>query len=375
MRKLIKSAINFIMCISLISSNLVYASDGVTSSVTNKLTLSLSDSIKLSLDNSSELIVCDVNKETIRKQIKEAAQSQKDMRNIPINVTTSFDAVFVKNGYYVRMFNSYLNIADLEKEKVKASITYDTINKYYTYKSALKVLDLSKQGLDRALQNIEIVNQKYSLGMCTHLEVKNASIAYKESLLNFETAKQNAELSKDALKIRLGIDDNVGFDLKDDIDISNVIYPVSLEEDTKKALVKRYDVKALNVNYDLSKDYHNTSGLLDEEGSSYLSAYKSMIEAKNNLENGVKNISLLIKSAYFDVLNTKMALDIAREKLDYTKTEYETFKLRFEMGMITNNILSAKSQELTSVEIAYQNALLKHKLSCEKYNYEITIGL
>ncbi|MBR5506418.1 MAG: TolC family protein [Clostridia bacterium] len=337
-------------------------------------TLSLEKAQEMALKDSSELEMCDVNRQKVEKQLKDAAMNQKDYKNMDIHINQNFDLIYVKNGYYVKMFRRYSALSEKEKVKTESSIKYNTINDYYTLKNAQKLCGIYESAMKRAEDNLEIVKKKQSLGMCTALEVTNAEISLDEAKSGLSKAKNNVDLLTDSLKIRLNIEDDVTFVLTDEIALPPG-FDRDYVTDTKNALKTRYDVSALEIGAELSKDYYQTASSLNENSVAFFSAYADYIKATNNYSVGVKNISLGIKSAYYNVKNAEAASDIAKRKFEYKKSEYEVNKVRYEMGMITNNILTALSDELTMTELEYENALLTHKLAVEKYAYEITSGI
>lgn len=359
---------------TLVTSALIFAAIPSYASQNSSLrSLSLKDAINMAIESSPELEICDANKQSLSKQLKDAAVSKKDSRNLPVYASQNFDLVYVKNGYYVNMYRAYLDLADDEKAKTEATISYDTTQKYFTYKNTLRLCEVSQRGVERAQENLDIINQKYALGMCTEMEVTNATIALEEAKSGLVSAKQNSELAFDLLKIQLGAQEGAEFTLTDNIEVSD--FSANLEADTKNALSSRYDVKALKVASELAQQYFKASGALGFENPRYHTAYADKLKSEHNYTTGLKNIALAVKSAYYDTINAQNSAAIAKKKLDYKKNEYEVNKLRFEMGMITNNILTALSDELTATEISYENTLLTYKLAVENYNYQITIGL
>ncbi len=337
-------------------------------------TLSLEQAQELAMKDSPELKMCEVNRQKVEKQLKDAALSQKDYKNMDIHVNQNFDLIYVKNGYYVKMFRKYSELSKKEKAKTESSIKYNTINDYYSLKNAQKLCSIYESALNRANENLEIVKKKYSLGMCTALEVTNAEISLDEAKSGLSKAKNNADLLTDSLKIRLNIEEDATFVLTDEISQPQ-IFERNLLTDTKNALETRYDVSGLEISAELSKDYYQTASSLNEDSVTFFTAYADYIKATHNYSDGVKNISLGIKSAYYNVLSAQSASDIAKRKLEYKKSEYEVNKVRYEMGMITNNVLTALSDELTMTELEYENALLTHILAVERYGYEITTGI
>ena len=337
-------------------------------------TLTLEKAQEMAMKDSPELEMCEINRQKVEKQLKDAAISQKDYKKMDIHINQNFDLIYVKNGYYVKMFRKYSELSKKEKSKTESSIKYNTINDYYSLKNAQKLCAIYESAVKRAEENLEIVKKKHSLGMCTALEVTNAEISLDEAKSGLSKAKNNEDLLTDSLKIRLNIEGDAVFVLTDDI-TAPWEFDRNYVEDTKNALKTRYDISALEISADLSKDYYQTASSLNEDSVTFFTAYADHIKATHNYSLGVKNISLAIKSAYYNVHSAQSASAIAKRKYEYKKSEYEVNKVRYEMGMITNNILTALSDELTMTELEYENSLLSHKLAVEKYGYEITTGI
>ncbi len=335
--------------------------------------LSLADAIEMASEYSPDLECWDVNKQNLKVQYDSAVRSKIENKKTPVNVNQNYELIFVKNGYYVEAAKSQLELADIEHDKIKNKIAYDVTQKYYTVKNASKMFDIAQSASQRATDNLSVTRQKYEMGACTKLEVDNADIALMQCEANVQKAKNAYSLALDSLKIVLGIEGERIINLTDDITAGE--FSADLDADTKQALLTRHDVNALKISASLAADYFSTASNLSKKSTTYFSAYTNSITAKYQFNTGVKNIGLLIKSAYFSAAEAQNDTRIAKQKLDYAKSTYEVNKVRYEMGMITGTVLSSISDELTAAENAYENALLTQKLAAEKYNYEIFTGI
>ena len=232
---------------------------------------------------------------------------------------------------------------------------------------------IAQSALERAKTNYGIISKQFELGLCTEIDLSNASLAVKQCEANVEKCINAVALSKDGLKIILGIDGECEFVLTDEISVAE--FKADLEADTKEAMKTRYDVNALNQSQILATLYFETASALNEKSSTYFSAFTNSITAKYNYNTGVKNIALLIKSAYLTATEAHTDVETASEKLRLAQKTYDVNALRYELGMITPLMLSASSDDLTSAENAYENALLTERLAIEKYNYETYTGI
>jgi len=233
--------------------------------------------------------------------------------------------------------------------------------------------EIALAALERAKGNYEIINKNFELGTCTELDKNNVLLAVKQCEANYEKCKNGVELSKDSLKITLGIDGECEFVLTDEISVTP--FSADLASDTKKAMKTRYDVTALGEAQKLAESYLKTASSLNSKSTTYYSAFTNSITAKYNYTTGIKNINLLIKSAYLSAIESHAEAEISKEKMELAKKTYEVNELKYELGMITPLMLSASSDELTAAECAYENALLTERLASEKYSYEIYTGI
>ena len=86
-------------------------------------------------------------------------------------------------------------------------------------------------------------------------------------------------------------------------------------------------------------------------------------------------IALLIRSAYNSICTSNADMETARQSYEMKQKEYESGKIKYELGMITNLQLTQIINELYEAQVNYANAKITYRLAVEKYKYEITIGL
>lgn len=354
--------------VMLLCSGIVYASEG-----TNVYTLTLDDAIKMATEYSPDMECHEVNKTNANIQLQSASAAKKESKKAEVYVSTNFELNFVKRGYYVEAAISQINLLPYEKTQLEAKLAYNITSLYYNVQNASAVCDIASSAVERASVNKKIIQNQFELGACTALDVQNADIALMQANASLAKAQNAYVLAQDNLKIQLGIEGECVFNLTDSIKPGTL--DADLETDTEKAMSQRYDVFALSENVRLTELYLNIASSLSKRSSTYYSAYKNNITAQHNYTTGKKNIALLIKNAYFTALEAEENEKISAKMLDYATKNYEVSKLKSEMGMLSSLALSASSDELTSAQNAYQNALLTKKLAIEKYKYEISIGL
>lgn len=337
-------------------------------------TLSLEDAIELALKDNPELEVNSIKLSSADISLDAAKLAKRDYKNVPVTVS-ALSSAYVKNGYYVSLYESQIRLINLEREKIKSNIAYNVTEKYFNYKLMQRLAETTRQSYQLALDNKTSADESYRLGIISQLEAENAQIALEQSEHTLESYKRNEELAKEDLKIILQLDGtDCSFNLTDDIEFED--YESDVSTDVASAIETRYDTNALRESEALSKEYLDiTAKYSPENTASYNSAKSDYIQNSYNMTNSTKQIGLMIKSGYSDILNTKGDLDIAQKNLNIQRQSYNASLLKYKMGMITNMKLTSELNTLSQCEIQSENAKLAYKLAVIKYKYNITIGL
>ncbi len=362
----------FLACCML--TTYAYANENTADSKTT-YTLSLEDAINLALKNNPELEVCDIKLSSLNVSLDAARLTKRSAKNATISVSSGLATAYVKDGYYVDVYESQIRLNKLEREQIKSKIAYNVTEKYYNYKLMESLVAVTEQSYTLALDNKNAADERFSLGMISQLEVDNADVALKQSELARDNYKRNLEIAKEDLKITLQLDgEECNLNLTDDIEYKD--FSSDVTADTASAMTTRYDVNALSEADALAKSYFDiTAKYSAENTATYNTAKSDYIQANYNKTNNTKLIALSIKSDYNNILATKGELEIAQKNLEIKKLEFRAASLRHEMGMITNMQLTSVLNSLAQQEITTENAKLAYKLAVEKYQYDITIGL
>ncbi len=351
------------------------------------LSLTCEEAINLALENNAQLLANDakitsasLSVEVAEEQTKEYKSLEKDLSKIPgvsvaINVSKGLEQAYLKHGYYLDAANVGYDLAVMEKEKTKASIAYDITQKYYNVKLVEKLIEISETGLAIANENAQIVEKSYELGYVSQLEVKNVENSVKSAEFSLESNKRNLEIATESLKIALGIDsENIKLVLTDEIVVPNL--PENATEKIENAMLSRYDVTALRKSNELQSRYFEiTSAYMGKNTASYNSAYSEYLLNEYTYQNSSKLIKLSLKNDYAAILTAKDNITTAENSLEIKEVEYDSAKIKYEMGMITNLELTSKMAELDGAKVQLENARLTYLLAVLKFDYNTTIGI
>lgn len=366
-----------LMCLALACFSLMtyaYAADAAQSE--NKTyTLSLNEAVDMALSQNPELQVCDIKLSSANVSLDAARLSRRDLKNASVSISGGLSSAYIKEGYYVNVYESQIRLGKLEKEKTANKIAYNVTEKYFNYKLTERLVKTTEQSYSLALENKNTADERYRLGLISQIEADNADVALTQSKLAVDNYKRSLELAKEDLKIALQLDDEkCDFILTDDIEYSE--FTSDVDTDAANALSARYDAAALREAAGLAKKYFDiTSKYSSPNTASYNSAHSDLIQSDYNLTNNTKLIALSIRSDYNSVLTARGNLDVAEKNLSIKKREFSAASLKHEMGMMSNMQLTAVLNDLAQYEINVENAKLAYKLAVIKYQYNISTGI
>ncbi len=345
-----------------------FAEDPVNSTV---YILTLEDAIGTAISNNEQLVACQVKKEAAETSVSVAKSEQRAAKKSPFVIN---ELIYVKNGYAVAAQEMQVRLAEAELKQITNRISYQVTEKYFNIKLAQQLVLIHQNGVEMAKENMQIVSTQFALGMVSELEVSNAEIQVKRTTLALEDAIRALALAKEDFKITLGITDPCDFSLTDSITYED--YSFDVTADIASAMNTRYDVMSLRELAKLDELYFTiTQKITAENTADYQNAESTHLQSHYNYETNSKLIGLSIRAAYNNIASQKGNLEIAQLALNVKQREYDTAKLKFEMGMITNLELVKTQTELLQCQTELENAKLSYKLAVEKYRYEITYGV
>lgn len=336
--------------------------------------LTLPEAIEMAYTDNPQLVANEYDRQGKEVSLESAQLQEKAYRHVSLNVATNFDAYCLKEGYYLKAAKVQLELSDKEREKIKGNIAYNVTEAYYNYVLVQKLVNAAQNSYDLALSNFSVVELQYNLGMIAKLDYENAAISVTMAKNAVDSYKLNMETAEENLKILLNKDDeNCVIKVFDDVDCSD--YTADVESDTAAAMESRYDLTALKESASLAYDYFDLAEILTSDSAIYNTSYASYVKAEYNYTNTKKLISLLIKTSYNSILTSKASMDTAKLAYEMKLKEYDSAKLKYDLGMITNLDLTQAINSLYEAQTQYANAKVTYRLAIEKYKYEITVGL
>ena len=337
-------------------------------------TLSLQDAINMALENDPEYTSADVKIKDAERQLKQAKKNHKDVQGVPIRVSSGISGFLLQRGYYVDQANISVESAKLQKQQMAASDAYTITRQYYSVKLAERLQSSARDAYKIALDNNNTMENQYSLGLVSQIDVSNAKYALNQAKAASDKYTRNLELAQKNLAAVIFIDeDNFVLNLTDDIDY--IEFETNLAEDTVKAMETRYDVYMLKSSLLLAEKMEDIADVFGYTSAELSSANQSRVQSEVTYNNTKKLIGISINASYNEILDARDSLNLAEENLALRRQEYNVAVIQHQLGMITNAQLTATMNSVFNAETELENAKLTYKLAVEKYGYEITIGL
>jgi len=340
-------------------------------------TLSLEAAIELALTENPQLIANEYGQNANKINIKSAnlakGAAKKATKKFGIVGTTTVETLCMRNGYYVSAAQMQYDLSVIERERIVASISYNTTKAYYNVVLIDMLLSAAQNSYNIALENKKVVDAQYEQGLVAELFYENAGISVDVAKSKLEAYQLNKEIALSNLKNILNVPENSVLILTDTIKTEE--FSADVDADINSAMETRYDIISLKRVYELSEEYFENTKVFTESSAVYNTAYADTLNKKYQYDSAKDGIALSIKNSYNTILTNHSAMDIAKKSLEMKEREYEVAKLKYDLGMITNLELTDCIYSLYEAEVAYCQAEIDYTMSVEKYKYDITIGL
>lgn len=353
--------------------NFLLSSENNTENLQSKYVLSLENAIQMAVKDNPQFLDYDVSISDARLQIEKAKKDIRDNKNLTPKLPSGIEIVVLQQGYYQKQAELALEMALSSKEQALSKLSYNVTQQYYNTKLAQSLLECAKAAYQIASDNKKTIDMRYELGQVSELDAKNAELALLSAHNSLSSCERQLGLAMDNLKLLLQIENSdAELLLTDGIEFEE--FKADIESDIQKAINSRYDLSLVRNTYESAVLY---SDIVSVAYSKYTnsSANKNVSQAKYNYTNALKNIRILIKSYYNDVLTANENLSLAASRADLVRREYEVTNLKVSLGLATNSELTQKMNEVSTANMDYERAKLSYKLAVQKYNYEISIGL
>jgi outer membrane protein TolC len=304
---------------------------------------------------------------------------------------------------YMSKAKADLNASELSLAETVDSIELETSELYFQLLKALTLVDVQREALNLAQEQLNRAESLYELGAASMSDVLKARVQVGEQKLQMLELENNVEKARAQLANVMGIDVNTyiepvdveetPLDLPDEIDIERAVqgrplvraYESYLQSATKNLDVAegaRYPTLSANGGYswsspdqpeefdDFTKNYTwnvyltLTIPLFDglSTKSSINSAKASLMNAEDALREARRDATLEARTAILDLQKARQQVELARETVRQAEEDYSISEERYRLG-------AGSMLELIDSQVALATA--KSLLVEARYDYEI----
>ena len=338
--------------------------------------LSMDAAVKLAKENSREMWKIDDGLKKLqeaRKQGRTAKEQAEDLMSLSleqlavmnIDPTEKYvETLLAKNGYYITYADTQTNQLEKSKELLNVGLEIETKSLYYQVLLAEKSIVINESNLNKAKEQLRVINLKFNNGSATKAEVLNGEMAVHKAQVDIDSSKDDLEIAKLELLNKL----NIPFDMEVIFTDKELNYvptaKIDLNNAIEKAKLDRPEVLTAKNALELQKiETHAYTAYYTPNLREYKSAVEKLKDAELNIPQTYKSVELDVRKAYLNLVKAERALVNMDETIKLAKEASRVNKLLYENGMAFSlNVLEADTN-LAQAEIGRYQLLAAYNLS------------
>ena len=355
--------------------------------------LSMEDAVKIATENSRQMWKIDDGIRQVkdaRKDAKDAKKAAEDIMGMSlqdiaqmelitgqkIDVTSNYvEKLLAKNGYYIMYADTQQEQLEKNREMLLAGIEIETKLLYYNVLVADQSIVINKVNLEKAEEQLRVVNLKFNNGSATRAEVLNAEMAVQKAKTDLDSAADDYNIAQLNLLNKLELPFDTEFILTD----TNLKYvpseEINLNEAMEKAKAERPEILAAENNLKLQEiETHAYTAYYTSNLREHKSANEKLKDAELNIDITYKNVELDVRKSYFNLIKAERALENMEKTLELAKEAARINKLLYDNGMATSLDVLEANAGLAQAEIGHYQLLAAYNMNKLAFDNSNLIG-
>ena len=335
------------------------------------LELSMNDAIKMAIEANIEMWEIDKSigeLQDLKGQGNDFKELYEELNEGPLLPGSSgYDYVTLilsKNNFFSK--NAELRTEELQKgkEQLLKGIEIDTVSTYYKVLVAEKTIEINQSKLNKANEQLRVVNLKFNNGSSTKAEVLNAEMAVQQAKTDLDSAIEDLNIAKlDLLnKIDLPFTQEI---VLTDIELSYIpTTELDLDKSIETAKVERLEIITAENNLELQKiethayKSYYTSNLWQNKVYT-----KKLEDAEINVPRAYKDVELDVRKSYLNLVKAERSLVNMDKTVELAKEAARINKLLYDNGMATNLDVLEANTGLAQAEIGHYQLLAVYNIN------------
>ncbi|HCX61892.1 MAG TPA: hypothetical protein DHU59_05585 [Clostridiales bacterium] len=365
-------------------TNVVAAEDtaqiGNVSAENKILELSMDEAVRIATENSREMWKID-DKIREMRNLRSKGSSDREiaemMMDAPLSVTSEMgiaDAqlklILDKNNYSVKTAELRTKELNKSREVLIKGIEIGTKSTYYNVLVAEKTIEINQAKLNKANEQLRVVNLKFNNGSSTKAEVLSAEMAIQQAKTDLDSAIDDLNIAKLNLLNMLELPFDTEFVLTN-TELSYVpTNKINLDEKIEKAKQDRIEILTAENDLEIQKiethayTAYYTSNLRENKW-----AKEKLKDAELNVPQAYKDVELDVRKTYLNLIKAERSLANMDKTVELAKEAARINKLLYDNGMATSLEVLDADTKLAEVEIGRYQMLAAYNINKLMFDY------
>ena len=350
--------------------------------------LSMENAVKLAKESSREMWKIDDSLKQIKESRKDASKAKETAETIMsmdldslstsgINITDDYiSKLMAKNGYYITYADTKTKEIEKNRELLNIGIEIETKSLYYQVLVSEKTIAINEGNLNKAKEQLRVINLKFSNGSATKAEVLNGEMAVQKSQTELDSSKDDLKISKLNLLNKLDLPFDTELTL---IDKELNYLPtgsLDLNKALEKAKLERPEILSAQNNLELQKiETHVYTAYYTSNLRQHKSAVEKLKDAELNVPQVYKNIELDVRKSYLNLVKSERALVNMDKTVELAKEAARINKLLYDNGMVASLDVLEADTNFAQAEIGRYQSLVSYNINKMMFDNCNLIGI
>lgn len=388
-----KRKISFLLAMVLVLSTLTnFASAEDTKVVSAETTsnvyeLSIEDAVKMAIEKDRGMWKIDdgiKQMQDARKAGRTAKEQAEMLMGLPLDIISSMeiditnnyvDTLLAKNGYYITFADTQMKQLEKNRELLLKGIEFETKSLYYGVLLAEKSIEINNAKLNKANEQLRVVNLKFNNGSATKAEVLSGEMAVQQAKTELDSAMDELNIAKLDLLNKLDLPFDSEIVLKDKELKYVPTTEINLDAAIEKAKAERPEILAAVNTLELQKiETHAYTAYYTSNLRQHKAAEEKLKDAELSVPQAYKDVELDVRKSYLNLVKAERALVNMDKTVELSKEAARINKLLYDNGMATSLDVLDANTNLAQVEIGRYQLLIAYNLNKLMFDNSNLIG-
>lgn len=351
------------------------------------LELSIDEAVKLAIESDRGMWKIDDGIKQMQ-DARKAGKTAKDQAEmlmgmsldaisaLEIDITNNYvDTLLAKNGYYITLAETQMKQLEKNRELLTKGIEIETKSLYYNVLVSEKTIEINQAKLNKANEQLRVVNLKFNNGSATKAEVLQGEMSVQQAKTDLDSAMDDLNISKLNLLNKL----NLPFDQEIKLTNAELTYvpttEINLNAVIEKAKLERTEILTAENNLELQKiKTHAETAYYTSNLRQHKAAIEELKDAELNVPQAYKDVELDVRKSYLNLVKAERALVNMDKTVELAKEAARINKLLYDNGMATSLDVLDADTNLAQAEIGRYQLLTAYNINKLMFDNSNLIG-